>query len=115
MTTQPFPGISLAEMFPGLNEILEHWIIGAAIFGIIGTIYLFIQWGIAHSRMENVDSDTLTFDMGFIAAISLPLILLNITGSITGLILGAVIGAILALATYLLLRRYRATHKRATH
>ncbi|MBU8867841.1 hypothetical protein [Paenarthrobacter aromaticivorans] len=114
MTTQTFEGFSLSEIFPGLNDILERWMIGAAIFGIVATIYLFIQWIIAHSRMEDIDSDTLPFDLGFVTAISLPLILLNSMRSITGLILGAVIGAILALTTYLLLRRRRATHTRTT-
>lgn len=60
MTTQTPPGISLAELFPGLNEVLEHM------------------------------------------------------GSITGLIIGAAIGALLALGTYLLLRRHRATQRRTT-
>lgn len=114
MHTQPSPGISRAEMFPGLSEVLEHWIIGAAIFGIVAMIYLFIQWGIAHSRMEDIDSDALPFDVGFVTAISLPLILLSNMGSTTGLIIGAAIGVILALVTYLLLRRYRATHPRTT-
>ncbi|SEJ78722.1 hypothetical protein SAMN04487917_11396 [Arthrobacter sp. yr096] len=115
MNIQTPPGVTLAEIFPDVLPILDHLMIGAAVFMLVGVIYLFIQWMIAHSRMEDIDSDTLPFDMGFIAAISLPLILLNIMASMTGLILGAVIGAILALATYFLLRRYRATHKRATH
>ncbi len=114
MNTQTAPGVTLAEIFPGLPPILDHVMIGAAIFTIVGTIYVFIQWGIARSKMEDIDSDTLPFDLGFITAISLPLILLNSTRSITGLILGAAIGAILALATYLLLRRHRATHTRTT-
>lgn len=115
MNTQTPPGVTLAEIFPDLPPILDHVMMGAAIFAAVAMIYLAIEWGIARSRMEDVDHDTLPFDFGFVAAISLPLILLNITASTTGLILGAVIGAILALGTYLLLRRYRATHKRATH
>lgn len=87
---------------------------GAAVFMFVGLIYLAIQWGIAHSRMKDIDSDSLPFDLGFITAISLPLILLNSTRSITGLILGAAIGAILALGTYPLLRRHHATHPRTT-
>ena len=114
MNTQTPPGVTLAEIFPGLLPVLDHVMMGAAVFMFVGLIYLFIQWGIAHSRMEDIDSDTFPFDLGFITAISLPPILLNSTRSITGLILGAAIGAILALGTYLLLRRTHATHIRAT-
>ncbi|MDR6639573.1 hypothetical protein [Paenarthrobacter nitroguajacolicus] len=114
MNTQTPPGVTLAEIFPGLLPVLDHVMMGALIFMVISMIYLAIEWGIAHSRMEDIDPDTLPFDLGFITAISLPLILLNSTRSITGLILGAAIGAILALGTYLLLRRHRATHPRTT-
>jgi len=88
--------------------------IGALIFATIGVVYLFIQWGIAHSKMEDIDAGTIAFHFGFITAISLPLILLNTTGSVAGLITGAAIGAVIALTTYLLLRRSRATHSRNT-
>jgi|GEM_PF-5634578 len=116
MNTQTPPGISLAEIFP-VNEFLGQMVIGTAIFAAVATTYLGIGWMIAHSRMEDLDddNDTLPFHIGFVTAISWPLILLNKTGSITGLILGAVTGAILALVTYLLLRRRRATHPRTTH
>lgn len=89
---------------------------GALIFTAVATIYLGIGWMIAHSRMEDLDDDhdTMPFHIGFVTAISLPLILLNNMRSITGLILGAAIGAALALATYLLLSRHRATHSRTT-
>ncbi|WP_314326685.1 hypothetical protein [Paenarthrobacter ilicis] len=114
MNTQTTPGISLAENFP---EFLDQMMIGTAIFAAVATTYLGIGWMIAHSRTEDLDddNDTLPFHIGFVTAISWPLILLNNTRSITGLILGAVTGAILALVTYLLLRRHHATHPRTTH
>ncbi|YCK79670.1 hypothetical protein M1D89_01145 (plasmid) [Arthrobacter sp. D3-18] len=116
MNTQTPPGVTLAEIFPGLPPILDQVMIGALIFAAIATIYLGIGWMIAHSRMEDLDddNDTLPFHIGFVTAISLPLILLNNMRSITGLILGAAIGAFLALGTYLLLRRHRATHPGTT-
>ncbi|AFR31309.1 hypothetical protein ARUE_232p01010 (plasmid) [Arthrobacter sp. Rue61a] len=91
-------------------------VMGALIFAAVATIYLGIGWMIAHSRMEDLDddNDTMPFHIGFVTAISLPLILLNNMRSITGLIIGAAIGAALALGSYLLLRRYRATHPRTT-
>ncbi|MCP1415456.1 hypothetical protein [Paenarthrobacter sp. A20] len=116
MTTQTPPGVTLAEIFPGLSPVLDHVMMGALIFSAVATIYLGIGWMIAHSRMEDLDgdNDTLPFHIGFVTAISLPLILLNSTRSITGLILGSAIGAILALGVYLLRRRHRATHPRTT-
>lgn len=116
MNTQTPPGITLAEIFPGLSPILDQVMMGALIFSAVAAIYLGIGWMIAHSRMEDLDDDneTLPFHIGFVTAISLPPILLNNMRSITGLILGAAIGAFLALGTYLLLRRHRATQRRTT-
>ncbi|WP_236558800.1 hypothetical protein [Arthrobacter sp. 9V] len=116
MNTQTPPGVTLAEIFPGLSPILDQVVMGALIFTAVATIYLGIGWMIAHSRMEDLDddTDTMPFHIGFVTAISLPLILMNNMRSITGLIIGAAIGAALALGIYLLLRRYRATHPRTT-
>lgn len=114
VNTQTPPGITLAEIFPGLLPILDHLMMGALIFLVVATLYLGFGWMIAQSRMEDIESDTLPFDFGFITAISLPLILLNSMRSMTGLILGVVIGAILALGIYLMRRRRRATHPGTT-
>lgn len=110
MNMQTFPGSSLAEIFPGLLEILNYWMIGAATIGIVATIYLLIGWMIAHSRGESAleKSDDLPFHIGFVCAISLPLSLVTTSG-IPGLVVGSILGAILALATSLLRRRSSAT------
>ena len=70
--------------------ILDQAMMGALIFTAVATIYLGIGWMIAHSRMEDLDddNDTMPFHIGFVTAISLPVILMNTMRSITGLIIG---------------------------